>query len=295
MTGLQLATLTGLVLATSGVAFVWWAVPGVPRLNAALDGLHGSGMQALGPAADMQDRLGSWSERVVPATLWHAPNQDLALLRRTAASFHGERLMLAGIGLVFPPLLSAILLLAGVGPPLQIPVMASLIAAIGLFWLPSLTVRSQAAAVRQEFTHALTAYIDLVAMERRAGSGARQALENAARVGRGSWVFARIEAALAESAVDGRRPWDAFHAVASELGLSSLDDLANIMALAEEQSMPVYQALLDHNRGLRTALLTAEHAKANALTERLTVPTTVLVAVFVVIVIGPQIAAMLTG
>jgi len=295
MTGLQLAALIGLTMALGVVGLVWWAVPGVQRLGAALDGLSGPTMALPAGAEDLQDRFGRWSERVLPTAVWQTPTTDLALLRQSPANFFGEKLMLAGIGLLFPPLFSGILMLLGVSLPLEIPAMVSLFAAVALFWLPNLNVRAKAKAARQEFTYALTSYIDLVALERRAGSGARQALENAAHVGEGSWVFARLGRSLAESAIDGRRPWDAFHNVAAELGLSSLDDLANIMALAEEQSMPVYQTLLDHNRGLRTALLTSEQARANAINERLTVPTTILVGVFVLIVIGPQLITMFTG
>ncbi len=36
------------------------------------------------------------------------------------------------------------------------------------------------------------------------------------------------------------------------------------MALAEQQTMPVYQTLREHNRALRVALLTDEQARANA-------------------------------
>ena len=245
-------------------------------------------------AGDLQDRLGRWTRRVLPAGLIRTPTTDLALLQQSSSSFYGEKLMLAGIGLVFPLLFTGLLALLGVGVPLEAPALTSLVAASGLFVLPNLTVRQKATQARQQFNYALSSFIDLVALERRAGSAARQALQNAARVG-DDWVFSRLAGALAESETDGRRPWDAFHATAGELGLPALDDLANIMALAEEQSMPVYQTLLEHNRSLRTALLTSEQARANAVNERLTIPTTVLVGVFVLIVVGPQVITMFTG
>ena len=295
MTGLQLAAFVGLLVSGGVVGLAWWAMPGVPRLGAALDALAGSAPATATRDTDFQDRLGSWSRRVLPAGLVRMPVADLAVLHQSSSSFYGEKLLLAGIGLVFPLMFTGLTTLLGFGLPWEVPAITSIVAAAGLFVVPNVTVTQKAKQARQQFTYALTSFIDLVALERRAGSAARQALQNAARVGEGSWVFARLSAALAESETDGRRPWEAFHATASDLGLPALDDLANIMALAEEQSMPVYQTLLEHNRSLRTALLTSEQARANAVNERLTIPTTVLVGVFVLIVLGPQLITMFTG
>lgn len=297
MTALQLAVLAGLLLSGSAVALLWWVFPGLPRLGAALDGLGAAGIPAAttGRAGGWEDRWGRWSVRVLPAALRATPAADLALLRMTAASFHGEKLLLGAVGVVFAPLLAGLAWLAGVPVPLPVPAIGSLVLATGLYLWPNLAVRSKAAEARAEFTHALTSYIDLVALERRAGSDARQALQYAAEVGGEHWVFARLAAALAESATDGRRPWDAFHQVAGELALPALDDLANIMALAAEQSMPIYQTLLEHNRALRTAQVTATQARANALNEQIAVPSVALVGVLVLIAMGPQISTLLTG
>ena len=297
MTGLQLAVVAGVLVALGGVALVWWIFPGRARLGAALDGLGAVSVGA-GPVVNsgpLEERLGDWSARVLPANLLATPTTDLALLRQSPTSYHGEKLLLGAVGLVFPPLLSALLLVGGFSLPWAIPGAASLVAATGLYLLPTFAVRSKATEVRQEFTYALTSYIDLVALERRAGSDARQALQHAAEVGGEHWVFARLAAALAESATDGRRPWDAFHQVAGELGLPALDDLANIMALAAEQSMPIYQTLLEHNRALRTAQVTDAQARANAVNERIAIPSVALVGVLVLIAMGPQIALLLTG
>lgn len=134
-----------------------------------------------------------------------------------------------------------------------------------------------------------------VALERRAGSGPRQALENAARVGRGQWVIDRLAEGFTQSSVDGRPPWDVLRAMGDELALPELDDLANIMALAEQQTMPVYQTLREHNRALRVALLTDEQARANAASERLTIPATMLAIVFIAILLGPSLMTLMSN
>lgn len=303
MTGLQWAALVGVLIAGGVSGLVWWALPGTAALGPALQRLTGD--HDLGPAAggilgvpdnaDLQDRLGAWSGRHLPAWCWGTPAQELALLRRSTASFYGEKLLLAVLGLVSPPLILGGMALIGVGIPVAVPIVGSLGAAAVLFWWPNLAIKTEAAAARHEFNHALSSYIDLVALERRAGAGPRQALTDAARVGHGNWVFEVLLEALAASSVDGRRPWEAFHDVAQQLGVPALDDLAAIMALAEQQNMTVYQALREHNRALRVAMRTDERTAANKANEMLGVPVILLVVVFVAILMGPQLMTMLAN
>mgnify|MGYP007076386731 CR=1 FL=1 len=168
---------------------------------------------------DAQDRVGAWVARWVPRWVWMTPVKELTLLRRTEANFYGEKLILAAIGLVAPPLLSTLFNVFGLRFPIAVPLIASLVGAVGLFVLPNLDIHGKAKAARLEFNHVLTGFIDLVALERRAGSGPRQALENAARVGRGQWVFDRLAEGFTQSSVDGRPPWDVLRAMGDELAL----------------------------------------------------------------------------
>lgn len=297
MTGLQIAALSGFFLAAGVVSAVWWLAPARPALGPALDRL--AGVESSGPGvvvgADSQDRLGAWFARWLPSAVWMTPVKELALLRRTEANFYGEKLTLAGIGLIAPPVLVTLFNMVGWRLPLEAPVIGSAVAAVGLFFLPNLDIRSRAKSARVEFNHVLTGFIDLVALERRAGSGPRQALENAARVGRGQWVFDRLAEGFTQSSVDGRPPWDVLRSMGEDLGLPELDDLANIMALAEQQTMPVYQTLREHNRALRVALLTDEQAQANAVTERLALPSTMLAMIFIAILLGPSLMTLLSN
>jgi hypothetical protein len=192
------------------------------------------------------------------------------------------------------PLLSTLFKLFGLRFPIAVRSAASLVGAVGLFVLPNLDIHGKAKARASSSNHVLTAgFIDLVALERRAG-GAPSALENAARVGRGQWVFDRLAEGFTQSSVDGRPPWDVLRAMGDELALPELDDLANIMALAEQQTMPVYQTLREHNRALRVALLTDEQARANAASERLTIPATMLAIVFIAI-LGPSLMTLMSN
>ena len=111
------------------------------------------------------------------------------------------------------------------------------------WFLPDGNLSDAAKKARVEFRRALGSYVDLVALERNAGgSGTRQALENAARVG-DAWPFHRIGDALARSRYSGDTAWDALHDLAAEHGLTDLDDLADIMRLAGEEGSQVVDTL----------------------------------------------------
>ncbi len=284
-------------LAGAGVTLVVaQLVPAPPDLGAALTRL--SRQRPVAPelvATGLQDRLG----RAVLArggTLpgLRPPLRELAILRIQPHEWLGEKVLLGVIGLAFPPLLAALLDLLGVGLPWVVPAAASLALAALFFVLPSLTVRERANRAREDFGRAVGAYIELVALERLAGAGTSQALEQAAQVGR-SWVFERIREELLRSRLSGTTPWASLSALAEELGVPELGDLSDIMRLAGEEGAQVYEALRARGRGLRTAMLTREQARANAASERMVLPVAMLALCFALMVATPAIYRLLTS
>ena len=120
--------------------------------------------------ADGRRRLGVWALKRLPAAAWARPG--LALLRIPVARFYGEKVLYAVVGLCLPPLLTALFYLLDLRLPMVIPVLATVVLAAVMFWLPDVNVRDEAKKARAEFARALGAYIDLVALERHSGSGA---------------------------------------------------------------------------------------------------------------------------
>jgi hypothetical protein len=296
-TGLQLMVLAGGLLGLGVALLVIRLVPAQPDLADALERLTPS---RPAPSANTQavggrEKLGLWAMRALPPGLWvRTPRRELALLRIPLARFYGEKLTFAGLGLLIPPGLTLLFNSLGLGLPLQIPALASIGLAAVMFFIPNYNALDDARKARVEFARALGAYIDLVALERHSGSGARQAMEAAAEVG-DSWVFNRLSEDLTRSRWSGLPPWDALHTLATELGLPELDDFADIMRLSGEEGASVYATLRARSAAMRTAMLNHEIAEANAVGERMTIPGSLLGVIFMALLVAPSLLRMFTS
>ena len=193
-----------------------------------------------------------------------------------------------------PPLLTVLFNTFDAGLPLYIPVFASIALAAVMFLLPDYNARDDARQARTEFSRALGAYIDLVALERHNGAGPRQAMEAAATIG-DSWVFTRLSEELARTRWSGLTPWEALRALADELGLPELDDLADIMRLSGEEGAQVYASLRARSAAMRTAMLNTEKARANEVAERMTIPMSLLGVIFLAILVAPALMRVIGG
>lgn len=298
ITGLQLAILSGGLTSLGLVLVLARLLPVEPDLADALERVSSTRARPTATAAAAQtskERLGLWGLRVLPPGLWvRTPSRELALLRISLAQFYGEKLTSAGLGLMIPPALTLLFHSLGLGIPLQIPAVASIGLAAVMFFLPNYNALDEARKARLEFTRALGAYIDLVALERNNGIGVRQAMEAAAEVG-DSWVFTRLSEELTRSRWSGLPPWDALHTLAEELGLPELDDFADIMRLSGEEGASVYATLRARSASMRTAMLNDEIAQANAVGERMTIPGSLLGVIFMALLVAPSLLRMFTA
>jgi hypothetical protein len=297
-TGLQLALLGGLMVTAGLVLLLSRLAPARPDLADALDRLSPEATRPSG--VDMEgsssaERLGRWGMRLFPIAVWgQPPAQQLALLRISTVRFYGEKLLFGMLGLVVVPLLATLLAVLGWRLPVVLPVVATIGLAVGMFFLPDYNVRDDAKQARTEFARALGAYADLVALERNAGSGPRQALEVAAAVG-DSWVFRRLREELAFSNWSGEQPWQALRRLSQELGVPELGDLADIVRLSGEEGAQIYGQLRARSAAMRAAMLNDEVAYANAVGEKLSIPMSLLGVIFLVILIAPALMRVMGG
>lgn len=217
----------------------------------------------------------------------------MALLQISETRFYGEKVVWAMLGLIMPPLLAGFFTLIGLPLPFAIPTLGSL-ALAALFWfMPNYNAADDAKKARIEFNRALGAYIDMVATGVRDGSSGQQALRQAAEVG-DTWVFKRIESELRRARYMTRAPWDSLHGLADELGVPELDDLADIMQQSGQDGAQIYNNLRARAAALRSAMLSAEIGKANATSERMYIPASLLGVVFMAILVAPSMLRFTT-
>lgn len=298
-TGIQLALLGGMLIGAGVAMALWRLVPAQPDLADVINRYSASANRrstdlVTAHQSDTTDRLGVWAIKRLPTSWWgKTPTRELALLGIPVYRHYGKKVTFALIGLLIVPMLTVLLTALAWSVPIVVPTIGSVVMAVVLFWIPDADVRADAARAREEFSRAMGAYIDLVALERMAGSGARQSMELASEVG-DSWVFKRLGEELARSRWSGLAPWDALHGLADEMGLPDLDDLADIMRLSQEGAQ-VYASLRARSAGIRAAMLSSELAKANATGERMNMPMSLLGVVFMAIMIAPALLRVMGG
>jgi hypothetical protein len=216
------------------------------------------------------------------------PSADLALLGQDRDAWIASKIICGLIGLAVPAGLTELLLLGGGGVAWQLPAIASLACGVGLFFAPDLVTRVNAAERRSDFRHALTSYLDLVALERGAGAGPTEALESAAEIG-GGWAFGRIAAALDAARRAGDAPWTALARLARETGVSELADLADIAEVAGHEGAKILDTLAARAASMRAQAQAADRAKAGARSTTMVIPIALLGVGFLVLMIFPVI------
>lgn len=294
MTGLQLALALGALIGLGAAGVLYAVVPAQPDLGDVLARLspparrrHGAPTPSASP--DAEERLGIWAERTLPARfLGVPPARDLAVLRKTPAQFYGRKVLYGALGLVLPTLMTGFFTLIGISVPVVVPVAATLGLSAVLFMMPSRDISEDAKKARSDFARALSAYIELCALERNSGAGASVALANAAEVG-DSWVFRKISEELARSRYNGQPPWDSLEVLAEDLGLPELSEVADIMRLANDESSEVYRQLRARSASVRSALLSSELAQAGVVEERMYLPASLLGVVFLALLMAPPL------
>ena len=258
-------------------------VPAGPRLDAALARIQVTRT----PAAEPPIR--ALISRITAAPGWvPIPVTDLALLGKDRERWLASKLGcgLAGLGTI--PALAAVATLAGGQVPIVVPGLTSLALGFASFCAPDLVTRVNARQRRADFRHALTSYLDLVALERGAGAAPTEALEAAAQIG-GGWAFARIAGALEAARQAGRPPWEGLAALATQTGVAELSDLAEIAEVAGQEGARILQTLSARAESMRAEALAATKAKAGSRSTTMVVPIALLGAGFLLLLVFPII------
>ncbi|MGW1768224.1 type II secretion system F family protein [Streptomyces sp. NPDC002073] len=285
------AIVAGAAIGAGAALLVREVLRPAPALGPALRRLNEPAPVRVEGPVSRDEQWGQWLlERLADLPGVRIPHKDLALTGSTPAKFLLTKVALAAGGLLLPPLSTIPLLLLGM--PLYLPALVGILAAVVLWFAPDLALRDKARRARAEFAHAMAAYLDLVALRRAGNVSAEQAMEQAAQVGEG-WAFQRIQGALARSRVDKVPHWESLARLTAELDLPVLDDLAAIMRQSSDDGASVYATLRSRAKNLRTELLSAQAAEANADSEKMTAPGALLAVLVMLLIAFPAIIRML--
>lgn len=264
------------VAAGMGVGAALWLLvsgfaPSPVPLDKALARLGQPGPERV-TAGSFDARLGSWLRRLGPIDrAIELVRPDLRILHRDPDEQAAEIAAYALVGLLWAPVVTAGMWLLGVKLPVLVPGWLSVVGAAAAMVLSVRHVRAKAAEARAAFTHALSAWCDVVSMTVSAGLELHGAVFAAAARGDGP-AFLEIRAALDRGFLVGEQPWDSLSRLGRELGVNDLVEVAATLALAGDEGASVADTLASKARSIRERLIADIERRAAGATERMAVP-----------------------
>ena len=291
------ALVAGLGLATGLLLILSGAFPAPLPVDRALAQLHRERTRDYDtPEESRLDRLlgRSWSESALGARITLAAAADLRVTGQTATSHLAQRLAFGLLGLLWAPLVVLIMSIGGVHVGAALPLWVCVVLGPLGFAYPGLALRSAAAERRRGFRHALSAFLDVVAVSLASGRGVDTALRDGVRAGNG-WPFAELERALSEARLLGESPWTALARLSRAIGVPELAELAASAALAGNEGARVRSSLAAKARAIRVRGLAEVEGAAQSATERMTLPVVLLMVGFIVFLGYPAIDRVING
>ncbi|MFD2418996.1 type II secretion system F family protein [Amycolatopsis pigmentata] len=276
-----------------------WLFPPRPALGTIL--AHATKLSAPEPILATEDT--GWAAKlgrpfVTPLRALGLPGQrltrELAVTGRPVATHLAEKATLAITGLVAPVVVQLLLVLGGLSLGIELPIVGGVVLAVIGFVLPDVQTKSDAAKLRTNFRHALSAYLDLVWITLAGGAGVDSALTGSVAVGRG-WAFEQIRRALDSARLMRTTPWAKLRQLGEELDVTELSELAASVSLAGTEGAKVRTSLAAKASALRTHQLTDAEGEAQAATERMSLPVMLLFLGFLAFIAYPGLVKVLTG
>lgn len=273
----------GLALAITGL------VPARPSLAAAIATLHQPPAPVLAPRQRLLHALALPLQRAgLPRP---QVRKDLAVLDRDPTTYVAGQLGLAILGLLAPAAVAAGANVMGVHIGWTLPLWLGLLLAAGGFVVTDLSAREEAEDRRLLMRHTLAALLDVVPPALAAGAGVEQALGDAAGIADG-WAADRIRQALATARLTRVPIWQPLHEMGETMGVVQLQQLASSLRLASGEGAHIRQALLARGDALSERITTDMLTRAEAATERMSIPLMLLTTIFLLFLVYPAIAAL---
>lgn len=236
----------------------------------------------------------SWVDDLVIRTAGQSAARhraDLDICERTPAKFARDRLAWAAIGAT-PGMLLLVLSPTGV-VGFSTPSIALVTTVTGVVagWIFSVfDLRSDAAVKRREFRHALSAYLELVAILQAGGAGTQSALYDAAAIGRGSG-FRHLKTALSAARSRREAPWETLGRLGGRLGVSELVELQQSMTLAGDGAR-VRDSLRAKANAMRDRDRAQQETEAEKTSETMVLPVVMTFAGFLLLIGFPALQGL---
>jgi tight adherence protein C len=240
--------------------------------------------------AGRRHRLVSIGQRLdgLTSTAGHSTrrDQDLAITDRT---LEGHAVLLASAmltGLASPLVFFGLVAATGLKLPLGVLIPVCILGGLIGAAIPTLELRRSATRARERFLRALSCWLELVALAQAGGMGIEGALDAAGRISSDP-AFVRIRQSLDRSRHFATTPWQELARLGSEIGIEEIDELAASLGLAGLEGAKIRSSLTAKSASLRRRQMSEAQARANSTTERLFLPSIILMLGFLVFLIYP--------
>lgn len=270
------------------------ARPEAADVIAALDALRAGADTPTPGRAGLRARLGADLTALAAARGWQLRTlrQDLDLLGQNLNDLFGRAIVCATAGFLAVPLAAGLLAAAGARFSVLIPLWLTLAAAAGGFLAPQVAARRQAARARAEFRRAVSAFLDLVAMNLEGGRGVPEALSAASRIGAGS-ALTRIARTLEAARLSGTSPWAALAQLGRQIGVDELTELGAMLSSVAAEGAQVRGSLSERAKTLRARRAADLEAKAGGRTQSMLIAQILLALGFLCYLLYPAITRIL--
>lgn len=219
--------------------------------------------------------------------------RDLAVVGRSVERHALDKLTLVVVGAALPILVAVVTGVADVALPPGIMTLAVLAFGAAGWFYADIDLRSDAAARRRDFRHALSVYLDLVNVMLAGGSGVEGALDDAASVGDG-WAFIQLRQALATARLNRESPWTTFDRLSARLDVPQLAELSSSISLAGDSGARVRESLAAKAVSMRDHELTQTQSEAEAASERMSLPLVAMATGFILLVGYPAVSQVMS-
>lgn len=220
-----------------------------------------------------------------------AASSDLEIVGRTPAAHAAAVATAAVIGFGVCPALAALAAFAGIQVPFELPLAGCFLLAAVAALTPVISLHRQAASARRRFRQAFAMWLELVALAQAAGMGLESALQSASGIS-GDESLRRIQLAIERARHAGHTPWEGLRQLGAQLAMPELTELGATLALAGIEGARIRASLTARAFALRQRELADAEAEANATTERLFLPSIVLMFGFLVFVGYPAVITL---